>query len=80
MAEELSYFNQVVWEAVDASIAKEDDGAKTKRTRWVLCNKGDSESPDIRARLVACEVAGQKSDTAFASTLPLEAKRPPFSE
>lgn len=38
-------------------------------------NKGDAERPDIRARLVACEVATEKSDAFFASTPPLEAKR-----
>ena len=47
------------------------------RSRWVLCNKGDSLSPDVRARLVACEInKGDKNDVAFtASTPPLEAKR-----
>ena len=26
------------------------------RSRWVLCNKGDAESRDVRARLVSCEL------------------------
>ena len=74
MAEELAYFNRVVWEAVDAESAKQEDAAKTIRTRWVLCNKGDSDAPDTRARLVACEVANETSDAFFASTPPLDAK------
>ena len=46
------------------------------RSRWVNCNKGDAESPDIRARLVACEVnKGDKHDAFYASTPPLEAKK-----
>ena len=50
------------------------------RSRWVLCNKGDHKSPDMRARLVACEVnRGDKSDAFYASTPPLEAKTILFS-
>ena len=51
------------------------------RSRWVLCNKGDQENPDMRARLVACEVNhGQKNDACFASTPPLESKKALFSK
>ena len=46
------------------------------RSRWVTCNKGDYSSPDVRARLVACEVnKGDRHDSFLASTPPLEAKR-----
>ena len=46
------------------------------RSRWVCCNKGDSVTPDIRCRLVACEVNKDgKQDSFFASTPPLEAKK-----
>ena len=46
------------------------------RCRWVLCNKGDSESPDVRARLVATEVNKDGRCYAFAaSTPPLEGKK-----
>ena len=40
-------------------------------------NKGEAESPDVRARLVACEVStsSKKEDSFFASTPPLETKR-----
>ena len=40
MAEELSYFNKVVWEATDAEGATQKEGFKLIRTRWVLCNNG----------------------------------------
>ena len=40
-----------------------------------MCNKGDAGRPDIRARLLACELNTFKSDDFFASTPPLEAKR-----
>ena len=54
---------------------------KTVRSRWVLCNKGDVAHPDIRARLVACEVnTGTKDDSFFASTPPLEAKKMLFKK
>ena len=45
MAEDMAYFNKVVWEAVDTDKAKSDDMAKTIRTRWVLCNKGIQDPP-----------------------------------
>ena len=50
------------------------------RTRWVITNKGDAAKPDVRARLVACELNTYRSDEFFASTPPLEAKRLLFSE
>ena len=49
-------------------------------SRWVLCNKGDSEHPDVRARLVGCEINTYKDDAFYASTPPLEAKRMLLSE
>ena len=40
------------------------------RSRWVMANKGDSAEPDMRARLVGCEVkkGSEKNDQFFAST------------
>ena len=55
-------------------------GSKTVRTRWVICNKSDDACPDIRARLVACELNTFSTDEYFASTPPLEAKRMLLSE
>ena len=51
------------------------------RSKWVMCNKGDSTEPDCRARLVACEVnkTGEKNDLFYASTPPLEAKKAMFA-
>ena len=50
------------------------------RSRWVTSNKGDYANPDLRARLVACEVnKGDRQDAFYASTPPLEAKRILFS-
>ena len=80
MAEEMTYFNRVVWQATDHSTAKHTADFKLVRTRWVITNKGDAEAPDVRARLVACEINDGKTDAYFASTPPLEAKRILFSE
>ena len=51
------------------------------RSRWVMCNKGDVDNPDCRARLVACEVnkTGEKNSSFHASTPPLEGKKLLFS-
>ena len=75
MVEELNYFNSRVWEVEDAHKLVGEEGKRAIRTRWVVCNKGDNVNYDVRARLVACEIATTKSDEYFASTPPLEAKR-----
>ena len=49
------------------------------RMRWVLRNKGDLKEPDVRARLVACEVAKDRVFAFYASTPPLESKKALFS-
>ena len=47
-----------------------------------MANKGDNSEPDVRARLVGCEVnkTGEKNDAFFASTPPLEAKEIMYSQ
>ena len=54
--EELNYFNSKVWALADARKILSQSKNKVIRTRWVICNKSDNETPDIRARLVACEL------------------------
>ena len=54
--------------------------SKVIPSRWVLCNKGDAETPDVRARLVGCEINTYKDDAFYASTPPLVAKRMLLSE
>ena len=54
--DELNYFNSRVWEiTTEEEMQKIPDYILT-RSRWVLCNKGDADSPDVRARLVACKL------------------------
>ena len=61
MIEELSYFNdKEVWKATSRRAAKVTEGGTRVRMRWALCSKGDEANPDVRARLVACEVAKDK--------------------
>ena len=68
------------WEIEDKSTSYDDPDSKLVRTRWVVCNKGDAAAPDVRARLVACDINTFKTDDYFASTPPLESKRMLFSE
>lgn len=72
IVEELDYFNSKVWEisAVD-QMAKYPDAVMVK-SRWVLCNKEDADSPDVRARLVSCELNKDGRNDAFSAS-------PPFS-
>ena len=81
IVEELNYFNDRVWELTTKDKMHEYKDFIFVRSRWVNCNKGDSEDPDCRARLVACEVnkTGEKNDLFYASTPPLEAKKAMFS-
>jgi len=44
-------------------------------TKWVDTNKGDSDNPNCRARLVGRELAFKKRTDLFAATPPLEALR-----
>ena len=81
MEDELNYFNEKVWKITTTEKMKELDDWILTRSRWVLCNKGDSEAPDVRARLVACELNdGHRNDLFAASTPPLEAKRILFAK
>ena len=79
--EELNYFNSKVWQIELRSEAEQNTEAVFVSSRWVLCNKGDNRVPDMRARLVACEInrGGDKPDAFYASTPPLEAKKLLFS-
>ena len=71
--DELLYFNCVVWHLRDSKVAKQDSADRVVRTRWVICNKGDSCKPDVRARLVATEVSDGHDDAFSSNTQPLEA-------
>ena len=48
-------------------------GLKVIGVRWIDINKGDSEHPDYRSRLVAKDFKGDDRPDLFAATPPLEA-------
>ena len=48
-------------------------------TRWVDVNKGDTEKPEYRSRLVAKEIKKDNRQDLFAATPPLECKKLLFS-
>jgi hypothetical protein len=71
--EELQYFHSKgVWRVVPRAHAA---GQRVIGTRWVSCNKGDVEHPEIRCRLVCQEVKTYQSEEFFAATPPLETLR-----
>jgi hypothetical protein len=73
MEEELNYFKtKNVWKVVPRSQAA---GRRVVGTRWVSCNKGDTEHPEIRCRLVCQEVKTYNSEEFFAATPPTESLR-----
>ena len=47
--DEVSDFNGEVWLGVPLEDALKDADAKVISGRWVIRNKGDSNSPDVRA-------------------------------
>ena len=67
---ELEYFRKMgVYKKVHLSEAK---GHKIITTRWVDTNKGDSQNPDYRSRLVGREINNDNRQDLFAPTPPLE--------
>ena len=72
---ELRYFRDMkVYDYVDRREIQAT-GGKLIGTKWVITNKGDAGSPDIRARLVGKEFRTEADDSPYASTPPLEALR-----
>ena len=82
MHDELTYFCDKVFRGVSYDEAREDKDAIIIGSRWVNCNKGDAEQPDVRCRLVGQEInrGVGGSDDFYAATPPLEAKRFLFSQ
>ena len=78
--EELNEFNERVWEIADGAEVSRAPGYKLGRSRWVICNKGDTSEYDIRAQLVACEINTFKSEEIFVAPPPLEAINMLFNE
>ena len=56
-----------------------DTGTDPVGVRWLNVNKGDTQNPEIRCRIVAQEFNTQKREDLFAATPPLEAKKILFS-
>jgi hypothetical protein len=77
--EEIEYMRSIgLYTKVSISECWEKTGKAPITTKWVDVNKGSSQNPDIRCRLVARDfkVKGEGSrDDLFASMPPLEAKR-----
>ena len=79
--DELDYFNDKVWTLSSKEEMEKIPDYILVRSRWALCNKGDAESPDVRARLVSCELNKDGKQDAFAaSTPPLEGKKILFAK
>ena len=51
------------------------EGGKLIDVRWIDTNKGDSEDPNYRSRLVGRDFNTYKDDSLYAATPPLEALR-----
>lgn len=70
MEDELTYLNDKVWEIATKQEMDATDDYVFVRCRWVLCNKGDSAAPDVRARLVATEVNKDGKNHMFSASTP----------
>jgi hypothetical protein len=64
-----------VWEEVPVARCWQATGKGPLGGRWVDVNKGDEETPNVRCRYVAKEIAYYKSDDFFAAMPPLETLR-----
>ncbi len=74
-----TYKSHGVYRRVPIAECFEKTGKKPTKVRWVIVNKGDSENPEYRARLVAKEIKMDQRLDLFAATPPLEAKQFLFS-
>ena len=74
--EEIAYFKQMgVYEKVDISEAWAETGKAPIAVRWVDINKGDSNNPNYRSRLVAKEFNTGVCPELYAATPPSECLR-----
>ena len=71
-----AYRQHRVYHHVPVSDAWTATGEAPIKVRWVVCNKGDSERPDYRARLVAKEIKLDTRLDLFAATSPLPLRTP----
>ena len=70
------YKKHKVYVKVPIKECYEQTGKAPVQVRWIDINKGDSESPDYRSRLVAKEIKKDNRDDLFAATPPFEGLRP----
>ena len=78
--EELQYFHKrPMYTKVPIQECINNIGKMPIRVRWVDHNKGTTNAPDIRSRLVAMEFNKGPMEGVFAAMPPLEAKRLLFS-
>ena len=74
--EEIAYFRETgVYEKVDLAEAWQATGKGPIAVRWVDINKGDSEHPNYRSRLVAKEFNTGVCPELYAATPPSECLR-----
>ena len=61
--EELEYIDKLpLYDIVDVAMCWDRTGQKPVSTRWTILNKGDAESPEVRARRVARDFKTYMSD------------------
>ena len=73
---ELDYFeSKNVWFKRPRAESFQKMGKAPITVKWVDVNKGDTENPNYRSRLVAREIRKPWEDTIFAPTPPLESLR-----
>ena len=74
--DEIQYFRQMgVYEKVDVAEAWAQTGKAPIAVRWVDINKGDSQNPNYRSRLVAKEFKTGVMPELYAATPPSECLR-----
>ena len=72
--EEVEYIHKVnLYTKVPVTECRAKTGKSPISVRWIDMNKGDTEKPDYRSRMVAREINIHKREDLFAATPPLEA-------
>ena len=68
-----------MWELRPTDEARRRTGKPLFTVRWADVNKGDDLNPNVRSRLVACQIRQAGEEAIFGPTPPLEALRSTIS-
>ena len=68
--DEFNYLHGKVWKLITVSEMENVQDYISVLSRWLMCNKGDADTPDCRARLASGELNCDGKVDAFSASTP----------